>query len=245
MQRSLCRGELPGVARGIRGLSRSPTDPAPPGARNSGAMSAPPVSSKPSSLPSRQSPAYAFSNLTSGCAANARTKNGSSFGRIQVANSASASLRPFLRIVNSSRTRCPTTNEPKNSTARSTRSRRSRGPSAYAVAVRDYTSGFQFSLNGDRVFHAASTIKVAILLAVLKAVDEGRTQAGRPAACSESLPQRSRRQRLQARSFNSDGYPQLYRSIGRTAKIGDLADTMITSSSNLATNLLLDFIGTE
>jgi beta-lactamase class A len=40
----------------------------------------------------------------------------------------------------------------------------------------------------------------------------------------------------------SDGYPQLHRLIGRTARISDLAEWMIVSSSNLATNLLLDYI---
>ena len=34
----------------------------------------------------------------------------------------------------------------------------------WAVALRDYESDFRFSLNGDRLFHAASTIKVAVLL---------------------------------------------------------------------------------
>src|SRR5467141_3902432 len=45
---------------------------------------------------------------------------------------------------------------------------------AYAIALRDYETGFRFSINPDRRFHAASTIKVAILLAIGKAVDEGR-----------------------------------------------------------------------
>ncbi|MDQ6861855.1 MAG: class A beta-lactamase-related serine hydrolase, partial [Verrucomicrobiota bacterium] len=35
----------------------------------------------------------------------------------------------------------------------------------------------------------------------------------------------------------------LYRSVGRTAKIADLAESMIIWSSNLATNLSLDYIG--
>jgi beta-lactamase class A len=43
----------------------------------------------------------------------------------------------------------------------------------------------------------------------------------------------------------SDGYPQLHRLVGRTAKISDLAEWMIVSSSNLATNLLLDYITVE
>src|SRR4029450_380780 len=45
---------------------------------------------------------------------------------------------------------------------------------AIAVALHDLETGFRFSLRGDRWFHAASTIKVAVLLAVFRAADEGR-----------------------------------------------------------------------
>src|SRR5213596_3997864 len=45
---------------------------------------------------------------------------------------------------------------------------------AIAVAVHDLESGLRFSLEGDRWFHAASTIKVAVLLAMFRAADEGR-----------------------------------------------------------------------
>ena len=113
-----------------------------------------------------------------------------------------------------------------------------------AVSVRDYNSDFRFGHNADKLFHAASTIKVAILLAVMKAVDEGRAHLDAPLhvrnrflSVVDGTPYKLDR--------SSDGYPQLYKSIGRTAKIADLADTMITSSSNLATNLLLDFVGNE
>ena len=115
---------------------------------------------------------------------------------------------------------------------------------AYAVAVRDYETGFCFGVNADRRFHAASTIKVAILLAIGKAIDDGRI---RPA---DTLHIRNRFQsavdpalfRIDA---ESDGYPQLHRLVGRTARISDLAEWMIVSSSNLATNLLLDYITVE
>ncbi|MEY2557185.1 MAG: beta-lactamase class [Verrucomicrobiota bacterium] len=112
---------------------------------------------------------------------------------------------------------------------------------AYAVALLDYETGFRFAVNADRRFHAASTIKVAILLAVCKAMDEGKFRA------DDTLHVRNRFLsavdqtpfRLEA---ESDGYPQLYRAIGRTAKISDLTEWMIVSSSNLATNLLLDYV---
>ena len=110
------------------------------------------------------------------------------------------------------------------------------------VAVHDFESGFRFGFNGDRIFHAASTIKVAILLAFFKAVDEGRVRA------SDHLHVRNRfRSALDGTPFrldaDNDGYPQLYRSIGRSVRLGALAESMIIWSSNLATNLLLDHLG--
>ena len=45
---------------------------------------------------------------------------------------------------------------------------------AISVAVLDLETGFRFSLAGDRWFHAASTVKVAVLLAIFRAADEGR-----------------------------------------------------------------------
>jgi len=115
---------------------------------------------------------------------------------------------------------------------------------AYAVALLDYEDGFRFAIDADRAFHAASTIKVAILLAVAKAFDEGRI---RP---DDTLHVRNRFLSAIDRTpfridADSDGYPQLHRLVGRTAKISDLAEWMIVSSSNLATNLLLDYVTIE
>ena len=115
---------------------------------------------------------------------------------------------------------------------------------AYAVALLDYEDGFRFTIDADRPFHAASTIKVAILLAVAKAFDEGRI---RP---DDTLHIRNRFLSAIDRTpfrvdAEADGYPPLHRMVGRTAKISDLAEWMIVSSSNLATNLLLDYVTIE
>lgn len=115
---------------------------------------------------------------------------------------------------------------------------------AYAVALHDYETGFRFAINSDRPFHAASTIKVAILLAVCRAIDEGRI---RP---DDTLHVRNRFLSAVDQSpfridAESDGYPQLHQLIGRTAKLSDLTEWMIVSSSNLATNLLLDYLTVE
>ena len=115
---------------------------------------------------------------------------------------------------------------------------------AFAVAVHDYETGLRFSINADRHFHAASTIKVAILLAIGKAIDDGLI---RP---NDTLHIRNRFYSAIDRApfridAESDGYPQLHKLVGRTAKISDLTEWMIVSSSNLATNLLLDYITIE
>lgn len=115
---------------------------------------------------------------------------------------------------------------------------------AFAVAVHDYETGFRFSINADRRFHAASTIKVAILLAIAKAIDDGRL---RP---NDTLHVRNRFLSAIDRTpfridAESDGYPQIHKLVGRTAKISELSEWMIVSSSNLATNLLLDYLTVE
>jgi len=115
---------------------------------------------------------------------------------------------------------------------------------AIAVAVHDLETDFRFSLRGDRWFHAASTIKVAVLLAVFRAADEGRLRL------NDSLHVRNRFFSAAGGTVfhvgaDRDATPELYQSIGRTAKILVLAQAMIAGSSNLATNLLLDFLGVE
>ena len=113
---------------------------------------------------------------------------------------------------------------------------------ATAVSVHDLESGLRFSLRGDRWFHAASTIKVAVLLALFRAVDEGRVRLddslhvrNRFFSAANGYPFQLNR--------DSDAMPELYQAIGQRAKISALAEGMISASSNLATNLLLDFVG--
>lgn len=114
--------------------------------------------------------------------------------------------------------------------------------SAVAVALYDYGSELHFSYGADRVFHAASTIKLTILLALLRAVETGRVRL------ADRLHVRNRfRSQADGQPFflqaDRDGDPDLYKQVGRTATLQALAETMIVRSSNLATNLLTEHLG--
>jgi beta-lactamase class A len=115
---------------------------------------------------------------------------------------------------------------------------------AVAVAVHDTETGAELHYEDERWFHGASTIKVAILLAVYGEIDSGHL-----------VPQ----SRLHVRNrFLSayDGSPfrvladrdadsEVHAAIGKTMRVSELALHMIATSSNLATNLLLDLIGLD
>ncbi len=117
------------------------------------------------------------------------------------------------------------------------------GAGAAAVAVYDYEKALQFSHEGGRWFHAASTIKAPLLLAVYKLAEEGRIRL------DDTLHVRNRFRSMTGEiyrvSANRDGDSEVHRRLGRSMRVRELARAMIVRSSNLATNLLLDYVGLE
>jgi beta-lactamase class A len=111
-----------------------------------------------------------------------------------------------------------------------------------AAAVFDYQTGRSWSFHGDRWFHAASTIKIAVLACTYTTLQE------RDLTPSHQLDVRNRFvSAADGRPYQllapRDSDPEIYSEIDRTMRIGDLARRMIAVSSNLATNVLLDFVG--
>jgi beta-lactamase class A len=115
------------------------------------------------------------------------------------------------------------------------------GSTAIGVHVFDYETERAFSHEADRWFHAASTMKVAVLLALFHAVDTGRVRL------EDRLHVRNRFRSIVDRSIfrvqrDRDADSAVHRRVGRSMKLIELAEPMITRSSNLATNLLLEFL---
>jgi beta-lactamase class A len=115
---------------------------------------------------------------------------------------------------------------------------------ALAVAVSDLESGFEFGYRADRWFHAASTIKLAVLLGLFAAIHRGTLVP------QSRLHVRNRfRSAYDGSSFRvlseRDADSEVQVAVGKTMRVIDLARNMIVRSSNLATNLLLDLLGLE
>ncbi len=113
-----------------------------------------------------------------------------------------------------------------------------------AVAFHDFESALHFSYQGDRFFHAASTMKAGILLALFKTAEEGALKL------EDRLHVRNRFRGIADDAVyrmdpSRDGDSDVYKQIGRAMTLSDLARAMITRSSNLATNLLLDYVGLD
>ena len=118
------------------------------------------------------------------------------------------------------------------------------GGGALGVSVFDYLSGCSWHFDGGRWFHAASTIKVAILAAVFDAIDAGRFTLESRVHVRNHFRGATDGQPFRVQA-SRDANAEVYDSIGRTMRIGELARHMIGSSSNLATNLLLDVTGLD
>lgn len=111
-----------------------------------------------------------------------------------------------------------------------------------AVAYHRLSDGDSLALNMDSTFHAASTMKVPVLIELFRGVDAGRVRLDQPI--------------LLVNRFGSivDGSPysldpgddsdsSLYRRTGERVPLRELAERMIVRSSNLATNALIAVAG--
>jgi beta-lactamase class A len=117
-------------------------------------------------------------------------------------------------------------------------------PGTLGVGVYDYLSGFAWSRTGDRWFHAASLIKIAVLAALFDAVERGRFTLD----CRLHVRNRFL-SILDGQPFSvdrtRDADSDVHAAVGRTLRLSELARHMIVTSSNLATNLLLDLVGLD
>lgn len=110
------------------------------------------------------------------------------------------------------------------------------------ISFYDSQTTLNWSYNADAFFHAASTIKLAVLVGVYGEIGHGRLTADAPVHVRNKFTSI-----VEGRPFvlNLDSEPtqEVAKNLGRTMSVRDLAYHMITTSSNFATNLLIDVVG--
>ena len=117
-------------------------------------------------------------------------------------------------------------------------------PCAVGVAFRDLVSGATLDIDADRSFHAASTMKVPVMLEAFRQADQGRF------SLDDGLLVRNRFISIADGSTYAldpadDSETTLYEAIGTEVPIRALIEPMIAVSSNLATNILIERLGIE
>lgn len=106
------------------------------------------------------------------------------------------------------------------------------------VAFHDLQTGDTLYLDADDSFHAASTMKVPVMIELFRQVDAGRLRL------DQEVPLANEFRSIvdgspYALSPGDDSDSSAYLKVGSSVTVRELIDRMITRSSNLATNALI------
>ena len=113
-----------------------------------------------------------------------------------------------------------------------------------AVAFRTLDGKDEVLIEPDKPFHAASTMKVPVMIELFRQASVGTLGLDDP------LPVRNEFKSIvdgsaYQLSVGDDSDAEVYAAIGKTLTLRQLCEAMITVSSNFATNLLIEKLGVE
>ncbi|NDD62443.1 MAG: serine hydrolase [Acidobacteria bacterium] len=119
---------------------------------------------------------------------------------------------------------------------------RESGAEVVAIAVHDLATGRRILINERVSLHAASTMKVPVMMEVFRLVALGQLRL------TDQLVVTNRFSSIVDGSDyfltpESDSDRDIYRQLGRKMTVLSLVERMITISSNLATNILMERVG--
>jgi beta-lactamase class A len=112
------------------------------------------------------------------------------------------------------------------------------------VAFRTLDGKTEWYFRANEPFHAASTMKIPVLIELFHQVREGKLRLDDP------LPIKNEFHSLVDGSVYTldaadDSEAELYKAVGQTRTVRQLCELMITVSSNFATNLLIEKLGVD
>jgi beta-lactamase class A len=111
-----------------------------------------------------------------------------------------------------------------------------------AVAMQTLDGKSELSIDPDKKFHAASTMKVPIMIELFRQAEAGELRL------DEQLPIRNEFHSIvdgsvYQLSVGDDSDAEVYAHVGKTMSLRELCEAMITVSSNFAANLLIERVG--
>jgi len=112
------------------------------------------------------------------------------------------------------------------------------------VAFRTLDGKMEWFSRADDVFHAASTMKIPVMIELFVQVREGKLKLDEPLIVKNefhSLVDGS----IYMLNPADDSETDLYKAVGQTRTLSQLCELMMTVSSNLATNLLVERLGAD
>jgi beta-lactamase class A len=111
-----------------------------------------------------------------------------------------------------------------------------------AVAVRSLDGRIELAIDADAPFHAASTMKVPVMIELYRQAAAGQLSLDDPLTIRNEF-----RSIVDGSPYSlsegDDSDRTVYAALGRTMTLRELCEVMITASSNFAANLLIDRLG--
>jgi beta-lactamase class A len=113
-----------------------------------------------------------------------------------------------------------------------------------AVSYRDLASRDSLDVNATTEFHAASTMKIPVMLEVFRSIEAGRLRLDQEILLVNRFPSivDGSPYQLDARD---DSDSSMYALVGHPVSVRVLLERMIVRSSNLATNALISLVGAD
>ena len=99
-------------------------------------------------------------------------------------------------------------------------------------------------IDADKVFHAASTMKVPVMIEAFRQAEAGGRSLDAPIPVTNTFKSIVDGSPYQL-SATEDSDGEVYKAIGKTMTLRQLVTASIIVSSNLATNILIDVLGAE
>jgi beta-lactamase class A len=115
------------------------------------------------------------------------------------------------------------------------------GAETAGVAFYDLATRSEFFINPDESFHAASTMKVPVMMEIFRQAGEGRLSLDDRIAIKNEFTSIADESRYSI-TAESDSEGSLYKRLGERETIRELMRLMIVASSNLATNILIEMV---